>query len=403
MMAMAGRTATDSRHDTPLRPAADDGAVRVAGATVVAALGLGMAAVEVVHVTEMTTLLGAVVWAVLPLLTNVTLVCVGVGLWRSDATRDEVLRVTAWVVAGALALAAVATWTIVHQNVRGRPFAHALFVTVSNSGVGGVVGALLGWYDVRTGRRERDAERERERADEEGARLEFLNRLLRHNVLNGMNVVLGHGERLEPHVDPAGREHLETMLAKCDDVVRLIQRVRTVTAGVVGERAGESGPRDLGAVLADQVESARLAFEHAEFEADLPSGPQVVADDLLPVVFENVLTNAVYHNDKETPHVSVSVTERPETAVVRVADNGPGIPEEVAESLFEWNARGEDSTGTGIGLAIVRTLVERYGGSVRVRNRDPEGAVVTLELPKAETAAAGDGEAPPPEDALPSA
>jgi signal transduction histidine kinase len=85
--------------------------------------------------------------------------------------------------------------------------------------------------------------------------------------------------------------------------------------------------------------------------------------------------------------VSARVTEGRVTegrVVVRVADNGPGVPDDRKEAVFGRGEKGLRSTGTGLGLYLVDTLVDSYGGRVRVEDNDPEGAVFVVELPLAE-------------------
>jgi signal transduction histidine kinase len=96
------------------------------------------------------------------------------------------------------------------------------------------------------------------------------------------------------------------------------------------------------------------------------------------------LVNAVEHNDKEEPRVEVTVQEDEETATVRVADNGPGIPDEKKETVFDQGATGRTSGGVGFGLYYVEAMVSEYGGEVRVEDNTPEGTVFVMELPKAE-------------------
>jgi len=69
---------------------------------------------------------------------------------------------------------------------------------------------------------------------------------------------------------------------------------------------------------------------------------------------------------------------------IRIADNGPGIPDERKERVFGRGEQGLESAGTGVGLYLVDTLVERYGGSVRIEDNTPCGAVVVLTLPTAD-------------------
>jgi signal transduction histidine kinase len=135
-----------------------------------------------------------------------------------------------------------------------------------------------------------------------------------------------------------------------------------------------------------QLDETRATYPNAAVTVagELPQ-VRVLADEMLGSVFRNVLKNAVQHNDKPVPEVTVHVEMDPGSAVVRIADNGPSIPADRTEEIFGRGRKGLDSEGTGIGLYLVRTVVEQYDGEVGVTNREPEGAVFTLELPRADT------------------
>jgi len=109
-----------------------------------------------------------------------------------------------------------------------------------------------------------------------------------------------------------------------------------------------------------------------------------MADSFLNHVLNNVLINAVEHNDKEEPRVEITVEEDDEAVTVRVADNGPGIPDEEKETVFDQGATGRSSGGVGFGLYYVKAMVAEYGGEVRIEDNTPEGTVFVMELPKAE-------------------
>ena len=112
--------------------------------------------------------------------------------------------------------------------------------------------------------------------------------------------------------------------------------------------------------------------------------PQLQIDegaDELHQVISNLVDNAVkYSNGGD---VSVSLVREEETVVLSVADNGPGIPEEDLDRIFERfyrvdKARSREAGGTGLGLAIVSDTVRRRGGSVSAANRAGGGAVFTV-------------------------
>jgi signal transduction histidine kinase len=105
---------------------------------------------------------------------------------------------------------------------------------------------------------------------------------------------------------------------------------------------------------------------------------------MLEAVFRNLLQNAIQHNQKAVPEVTVSAEEADDSVRVRIADNGPGIPESRKDEIFARGEKGLESAGTGLGLYLVETLVDRYGGDVWVEDNEPEGAVFIVELPIAE-------------------
>jgi signal transduction histidine kinase len=111
---------------------------------------------------------------------------------------------------------------------------------------------------------------------------------------------------------------------------------------------------------------------------------EVVGNDMLGSVFRNLLRNATQHNDKTPPEVTVSAAEHDDIVEVRIADNGPGVPDAQKDEIFGRGEKGLESSGAGIGLYLVQSLVDTYGGDVFVEDNDPEGAVFVVELPIAE-------------------
>jgi len=230
----------------------------------------------------------------------------------------------------------------------------------------------------------RESEREVARKRDQ---LRALNRVLRHDIRNDMQIVLGLGRLLDDHVDDEGEEYLRTILDTGEHVVELTRSSRDLARTVAGETELPVEPVSLAETLGAEIDRRREAFGHATITVrdDVPD-VTVRANDLLASVFRNLLNNAVQHSDRDEPEVVVTtdITRGDHTVVVRIADNGPGIVSDRKETVFGKGEKGIDSEGTGLGLYLVQSLVDHYGGSVRIEDNEPRGTVVVVELPIAE-------------------
>jgi two-component system OmpR family sensor kinase len=151
----------------------------------------------------------------------------------------------------------------------------------------------------------------------------------------------------------------------------------------------EREPVDLTRLLVDVVSDAHAAGGDHVWDLDLPEEPVLAAGDAarLHQVFANLLANARVHTDQGT-RVEVLLQREGANAVVTITDDGPGIPQNLRDTLFERFARGDGSRyrgaggSTGLGLAIVQAVVSAHGGVVTVDSR-PGRTSFTVVLPLA--------------------
>ncbi|WP_308798770.1 sensor histidine kinase [Agromyces silvae] len=156
-----------------------------------------------------------------------------------------------------------------------------------------------------------------------------------------------------------------------------------------------AGEVELGPIVADAVADAQVAGPDHEWTVELPDAPVVVPGDeaRLRQVLGNLLTNARVHTPEGTSVVATLTTDA-SSAVITVADDGPGIDPDLRDTLFERFARGDSSRSrragsTGLGLAIVRAVAEAHHGEVSV-DTEPGRTVFTVRLPLAAGAARRD-------------
>ncbi len=211
----------------------------------------------------------------------------------------------------------------------------------------------------------------------------LLNRVTHHDIQNEMNVLMGFTASLKEQMDDASAETCQRVLDSGQNVVDLMRVVREF--GEILETSGEPdlAATDLTDVLTDQITEHRSTFDGAEFVVT-GGVPQVDvrANELLASVFRNPLKNAVQHNDADTPRVEITVEDDDETVTVTIADNGPGIPPDQRDAVLGRADQGLDHPAAGLGLYLVDTLVDQYGGTLQITDGTLTGTAIEVELPR---------------------
>jgi signal transduction histidine kinase len=226
--------------------------------------------------------------------------------------------------------------------------------------------------------------RQQRKLRQQNRELAVLNQIVRHDIRNDVSIFIGWGETLESYVEPGGEEYLSRMLDAADHITQLTETVGDFLNILEGEQDAELRSYDLVRMLRAEIEKARSTHGEAEFTVDgeLPDNLSVEANELLSSLFRNLLNNAVTHNEKETPKVTIRLETDAEKVQVAIADNGPGIADARKEEVFGRGQMGLESPGSGIGLYLVDTLVDMFGGTVWIEDNKPEGSVFQVELPR---------------------
>ena len=281
----------------------------------------------------------------------------------------------------------------VTRTVDGAERTYAVTTSPLETAGGTAVGATVVLQDI-------TAERRREQ------RLAVLNRVLRHNLRNDLNVVQGYLDIATDRVEePDLRGMLETASRTTAGVIELGEKARTIESAVGGTGDAASVPLR---PLVDEVRGEYLAGTDADVRTEVPASLAVRTDpSVLRVVLGNLLENAVEHAAADVPVVTVRAVDAGDDQVtIEVADDGPGVP---AHELDVLDATEETALehGSGLGLWIVKWGVAAMGGAVEF---DVSGAGTTarVSLPAADDAGegvtddgsgGGDATAPPEADA----
>jgi signal transduction histidine kinase len=210
-----------------------------------------------------------------------------------------------------------------------------------------------------------------------------------HDLRTPLSRLRGAAEvALQPEAEPASaREALADCVEESDRMLSMLNALMDITEA-------ETGMMNLKLEKVDLCQLAREVTELYEYvaeekritmEADLPEPCEATVDHTrMRQVFANLLDNALKYTP-ENGKVSISVRCEPEMAVASFRDTGIGIPPEEADKIWLRLYRGDKSRsqrGLGLGLSLVKAMVEAHGGTVKLASEINKGSEFTVSLPR---------------------
>lgn len=211
-----------------------------------------------------------------------------------------------------------------------------------------------------------------------------------HELRNPLTAVLGHTELLLEHGDlsPHTRAQIAVIDAAGERMLRLVAE-NLSNADAPAPPPTAMNPVDVGRVLAASVESFRPAANAGGVTLTLEVEPELIAHAdafRLRQVIDNLLTNAVKYTPADGA-VTITATEDGTALSITVADTGIGIEPDELPHIFEpyfrgQSARDSGTTGSGIGMGIVREILDDHGGTVSVDSAPGVGTVARVRVPR---------------------
>lgn len=297
----------------------------------------------------------------------------------SDLTPGYTLRVAEWSLIISMIFGFESVLTILHQEVHSVVMAHQVTMVVNPMTGGAVVGMITGIYESRSKMASDNLREEKSHVKNLNQQLSVLNRILRHNLRNTATVVKGRAALLE-ETCPSGTEHIGDIQERMESLLRISEKIR-VGEEIFREDESERDVIEIVDVIQDCVEEMSQDYPEAEIQTTLPDSEEVLAVPLIDFAFENLIENAIEHNDKPSPRVDVELDTVDDQVEIQVKDNGSGIRETTTEVLNQ-----EEETPlrhmSGVGLWIVKWIVSKSEGEVEFRTQEPEGTVVSVYLRK---------------------
>jgi PAS domain S-box-containing protein len=208
--------------------------------------------------------------------------------------------------------------------------------------------------------------------------LELYASLLRHDLGNDLQVIFSTTEVAQMMIpeDSELTEFIEATRAAADRMTRLL--------GIFG-RPDKEAEKEIVALVQRVAKEAMQTHKQLTVRVKAPqklSGVRVTGGRLLPIVFVNLFRNAAQHAG-DRPKVDVKVAQKGPQIRIDVVDNGPGVPKKLRAKLFE---RGTTANGGGLGLNLIKRVLEAYGGSIELlEKRAKQGAAFRILLPVEES------------------
>lgn len=229
---------------------------------------------------------------------------------------------------------------------------------------------------------------ERKRLQEQLRRTERMAELgtvasgMAHEIGTPMNVILGRAEYLMERVQEEPiKKGLQTIVAQVERITKVMNQLLSFAR----RRTPERGAVDLKEIVETSVEifQERFARNRIQVELHLDDCPQIHADaDQMHQVLINLIMNAV-HAMPESGKLRIGMAPAKEHVVLTLSDTGHGIPQEVRAHIFEpFFTTKEFGKGTGLGLTVVKGILEEHGGSIAVASEAEQGTTFTILLPK---------------------
>jgi signal transduction histidine kinase len=218
--------------------------------------------------------------------------------------------------------------------------------------------------------------------------------LLMHHIASPLATIACSLEALaklaETLTDQDRRELIDNSLDRINSIQSLSRRLLDLAAIRSGRSLRNARPVRLRDCLREEVQARQAKAQEKGLEIVVTeSGPDtpVLADpDGLRLVLGNLIGNAIKYSTNSSKSVDIDVTTSGDAVHVRVRDRGIGVPPEEQAKIFEEFHRGSNVTaahasGFGIGLAVVKELVDRYEGQIKLESEVGVGTTVFLELP----------------------
>jgi len=228
------------------------------------------------------------------------------------------------------------------------------------------------------------------RLEQQRDELQLLHRVLRHNLRNDLTIVQGYADLIRDAVAEEETERrCERLLKTAEEMERYTEQAQRIRKA--SEAKNRENAVDLGEVIPAVLADNSRVTSGVEVTTAIPDGAEVSANPMIDEAIDELVTNAVRHNDADAPAITIEAL--PESGpdgmtTIRIIDDGPGVPESEMAALRD-DDREPLRHLSGMGLWFVDWVVTHSGGEFQVSNAENGGTEVLVHLPSAGDSSAG--------------
>lgn len=238
--------------------------------------------------------------------------------------------------------------------------------------------------------KEQEAETEKLLSDlgQSNSELEQFAYVASHDLQEPLRKISSYASLLEEEcgdeVNEDGQAYIHVIVDGASRMKHLIQDLLAFSR--IGRRGDTMEPVDTTQCLQDAIESLEISIAESEATITFDRLPAVLADQSqLIMLFQNLVGNALKYRTETPPVIEIEASDLGQEIEIAIKDNGIGIAPRYQERIFEIFQRlhnRREYSGTGIGLAVCKRIVERFEGTIRVEPNAPQGSTFLITLPK---------------------
>ena len=215
---------------------------------------------------------------------------------------------------------------------------------------------------------------------EKQRQIDVFDRVLRHNLRNDLNLIRGAAETIASETSGEVADHSERIVEKGDRLLKTVSVQRDIMETLRNDP--EYTDFDIERVLQQVAANMGETYPQAELTVECPAALSVEASSQFIRAVEELVQNAIEHNDVRSPAVQLAAEQTHHAIRVQIVDNGPVIPEMEREVLVEPEERTPLYHGSGLGLWFVKLIIFRSSGEIKFDENEPNGNIITIKIPK---------------------